>query len=451
MPVEPRQGGMTTTFDTSSNAFAHPARNVSLGELRVFSAGDEVFEASFAPEASGDPAEDGFLGGLGERFDAVGCTSCHVNDGRAPGPTGDGPLPTGMITKLVTDDEQVLEHYGTQLQAHAVDGVVREGAVTVRFEEVQGAYGDGTPFTLRRPRYAVTDLAAGALPDDTVLSVRAAPPLVGLGLLEYVAPEDVFALADPTDDDGDGISGRPGEAIVPFEGAPVLGRFGWQASAATVEHQTATALLQDIGVTTRWFPDEDCQLVLAECPAPAGPVSGSYFSDGTRPPGGPDEPVELDDRELFELVAYTLLLAVPALRDTDDPQVQAGAATFDRIGCRSCHAGPFTTGDGEIAGLSQQVIDPGTDLLLYDLGDGLADRTVGGRPVTTEWRAAPLWGLGLTEVVADGPTGFLHDGRARTVAEAILWHGGEAADARDAFRTMPADERDALLAYLAAR
>jgi CxxC motif-containing protein (DUF1111 family) len=442
--LEPRQGGMTTTFDDTELAFAHPARNISLGQLRVFAAGDETFEASFAPEAAGDPREGGYLGGLGERFDAVGCTSCHVNDGRSPPPTGDGPLPVGMIAKLDTDDADVLDRYGAQLQRDAV-GVAPEGAVTVTYQEIEGTYGDGTPYSLRRPTYGVTDLAHGALPEGTVLAVRSAPPLIGLGLLEYVAPQDVLAQADPADDDGDGISGRPGEAVVPFEDAPVLGRFGWQATAATVEHQTATALLHDIGVTTRWFPDERCQQPPRVCPPADGPLDPAALDVA------PAVPVELGDQDLFDLVGYTLLLAVPAVRDVDDPEVRRGAAVFERIGCTSCHAGPITTGEGEIRGLSEQVIDPGTDLLLYDMGEDLADRTLAGEPVTTEWRAAPLWGLGLAELVAGGPVGYLHDSRARTVAEAILWHGGEGTPAREAFRTLPAAERDALLAYLAAR
>jgi CxxC motif-containing protein (DUF1111 family) len=358
-----------------------------------------------------------------------------------------------MIARI---DPTAIGSYGDQLQRDALEGLTADARVTVRFEEVAGTYGDGTPYTLRRPVYAVDDLSGGALPDDTVLSVRNAPPLIGLGLLEQIAPEDLLAHADPDDDNGDGVSGRAAEAHVPFRDEPVIGRFGWQASAASVEHQTALALLEDLGITTHWFPENECQQDRVACPRPDGPVApdlpeGDIHGSDVFGAGEAQAGVEMDDRTFYELTFYTLAVAVPAVRDTGDEDVRRGAALFDEIGCTSCHAGPFTTADGEVRGLGGQVIDPGTDLLLYDLGDGLADRTLAREPVPTEWRAAPLWGLGLADTVLGSPARYLHDGRARTVAEAILWHGGEAEPARERFRELTAADREALLAYLSAR
>lgn len=466
-----RQGGMTTTFDDTAEAFARSARSLANDDRRRFGEGDTVFEAHFT-----ESDEDEFTG-LGELVDGTGCMSCHVNDGRANGPQGDGPLPEGFVVKLDSDDPDVLATYGSQLQRTFVDTLsgdasTGDGLVEVRYEDVEGTYEDGTPFTLRRPVYETTDLAHGDLPGDTVLSVRQAPPLVGLGLLELITVDDLMQIADPDDADGDGISGELGVARVPFRDEPLIGRFGWQAEAASVEHQTALALFHDLGVTNHWFPRATCETDPDDCPRPDGPVDpealeyqvdrsgenavggeGAEYEeqDSTGGAGGVSETAtELADRDLHTLTVYTQALAVPALRDADDPEVIRGKGLFDDLGCASCHVGPFTTGSEGMPGLTEQVIDPGTDLLLYDLGEDLADRTVAGEPVPTQWRTPPLWGLGLAEVIGEYPT-YLHDGRARTVEEAILWHGGEAFPARERFRSLTAAEREAVLTYLAAR
>jgi CxxC motif-containing protein (DUF1111 family) len=445
--IDPRQGGMTTAFDDSATAFARAARNLSPSQLRVFSDGKDLFESTFTPDGAADT-----VAGLGPRFDAVGCSSCHVNDGRSPGPSGDGVLPTGMIVRLTPDTSP----YGPQLQADHVEGVA-EGVTSVRYEEVAGTYADGTPYALRAPTYEVADTSSGPLPDDTTIGVRLAPPLIGLGLLEGIPRAELQDRADPDDMNDDGVAARIGEAWVPWLEQPVFGRFGWQASAADVEHQLALALIHDMNVTTAWFPTEACDTTprdAAACPRPDGPATDGWTVDGWTGEPLPDPPVsatELGDRELFTLTTYSRLLAVPAVRDAADPTVRRGRAVFEEVGCASCHSGGYTTDDTDISGLSGQVIDPGTDLLLYDMGDGLADRTVGGEVVPSRWRTAPLWGLGLAEVVLGGAPTYLHDGRARTVEEAILWHGGDADASQQEFRRLPVADRGALLAYLAAR
>jgi CxxC motif-containing protein (DUF1111 family) len=445
--VDPRQAGMTTAFDDTETAFARAARNLSPNQLRVFSDGKELFEGEFTPEGTGDTVP-----GLGPRFDASSCSSCHVNDGRSRGPDGDGVLPTGMIVRLDPDTSP----YGPQLQSHAVTGT-GEAETSVRYEEVEGTYADGTPYSLRAPTYQVTDQTSGTLPDDTTIGVRLAPPLIGLGLLEGIPRSELQDRADPDDMNDDGVAGRIGEARVPWLDQPVFGRFGWQASAADVEHQLALALIHDMNVTTGWFPTEACDHAPwdeAVCPRPDGPATEGWTVDGWTGEPLPDPPpstTELGDRDLFTLTLYSRALAVPAIRDVERPAVRRGRAVFEQVGCASCHDGGYTTDETDMSGLSGQRIDPGTDLLLYDMGDGLADRTIGGQVVESHWRTAPLWGLGLADVVLGEPATYLHDGRARTVEEAILWHGGDAAASQASFLELSEEDRADLLTYLAAR
>jgi CxxC motif-containing protein (DUF1111 family) len=217
-----------------------------------------------------------------------------------------------------------------------------------------------------------------------------------------------------------------------------------------------TALFHDIGLTNRYFPTVVCGTPTATCPRASTPVTGHpvVFVNGKAilPAGSGFEEAtyEVSDARLYTLTEYSETLAVPSLKNPDDPRVRRGRAVFERLSCESCHAGPYTTGSGPYLGLSHQRIDPGTDLLVHDMGTGLDDRTVGGTPIPTEWRTAPLWGIGMTRTVT-GHTTFLHDGRARSMAEAILWHGGEAARAQRGFVELSRADRDALIRYLGSR
>jgi len=321
--------------------------------------------------------------------------------------------------------------YGGQLNPDAILGVPPEGRATVTYTEIPGTYGDGEAFSLRAPTYELTDLAFGPLDPSVQISPRAAPFLVGLGLLAAIDEADILARADPDDGDGDGISGRPNWVWDLREQRTVLGRFGWKANQPTLEQQIAGAFLGDIGLTSPLFPDQNCTAVQTEC---------------LEAPDGGDP--EVDQLKIDEVTFYTRYLAVPARRDVDDPIVQRGEALFTAVGCAACHTPALTTGTVEDApALSQQRIHPYTDLLVHDLGDALAD----GRPDFTasghEWRTAPLWGLGLIQTVNRHML-LLHDGRARGVAEAILWHGGEAGAARESFRTLSAADRAALVRFL---
>ena len=284
---------------------------------------------------------------------------------------------------------------------------------------------------MRKPTYRIDGLGYGPLPPDIMISPRIAPALIGLGLLEAISEQDILAHADPDDRDGDGISGRPNRVWDRRAGTLKLGRFGWKAGEPTVEQQSASAFLADMGITSSLFPDEPCALAQQTCrDAPEG--------------GAP----EIDDLRLGWVVSYSRTLGVPQRRDLGDPEVQRGKLLFASAKCASCHVDTYRTSSfAPIPELGDQVIHPYTDLLLHDMGGGLADHRPDFDASGTEWRTPPLWGLGLIQTVNKHDE-LLHDGRARGPAEAILWHDGEAAASRWAFVAMSIDDRRALVRFL---
>ena len=301
--------------------------------------------------------------------------------------------------------------YGDQLNEHAILGVPAEGHVVIDDDEVAGTYGDGTPYSLAKPRYTFVDLAFGSL-DGAMVSPRVAPAMIGLGLLEAVPEATLVALADPDDADGDGISGRINRLD---DGS--AGRFGWKANVATLRRQAAGAALGDIGLTTSLLPDQNCPPAQVACAAALK-----------------DPQPEMSDDFLDRLVTYASTLAVPAERDGGNPEVALGLEKFRDFGCAACHMPTLKTDSAAaLPELRNQTFHPFTDLLLHDMGEGLADGRPDGSATGSEWRTPPLWGLGLVEKV-NRHDRLLHDGRARGFAEAILWHGGEAEAAKEAFR-----------------
>ena len=306
------------------------------------------------------------------------------------------------------------------------------------YEEVPVALNGGETASLRRPAWSVVDLGYGPMAPDVMRSPRVAPPMIGLGLLEAVHPADVAAGADPDDADGDGVSGRTSEVRGPAAGSARLGRFGWKASAATVREQSAKAFSEDIGISSPDAPAPwgDCTEAQAACRALPSGVQRAL--------GDTEAPDPILDLVTF----YSSNLAVPARRDVGDPEVLRGKALFHSSGCASCHTPKFVTRrDAARPEHRFQLIWPYTDLLLHDMGDGLADHRPVGAASGREWRTAPLWGIGLTGTVS-GHTFFLHDGRARNLLEAVLWHGGEGQAARDAVVAMPPSDRRALIRFL---
>ena len=423
-------GGETTAFSQGRNAFELSARNLNNEERRTFEVGDSFFNQNWVTAPASTEARDG----LGPTFNAQSCSSCHSHDGRAKPPDHDDDPTRGLLLRLsVPGPDGPVEEptYGGQLQDRAINGVPPEGRISIRYETITGEYADGATYTLRKPTYTIMEPAFGPLHPDVMTSPRIAPATIGMGLLEAIPEDAVLALADPEDSDGDGISGRPNMVWDDEQGRQVLGRFGWKASQPTVERQSAGAFHGDIGITSRHFPEENCPPAQSAClEAPNG--------------GSPEVP----DERLGKVTFYVQTLAVPAMRNVDDPQVREGARLFMEAGCGACHTPRHETAeDYPIRPLRGQVFFPYTDLLLHDMGEGLADNRPDGDASGREWRTPPLWGIGLVETV-NGHTMFLHDGRARSIEEAVLWHDGEARQSRDYFIGLSSEERESVIRFL---
>ncbi|MEO0543279.1 MAG: di-heme oxidoredictase family protein [Pseudomonadota bacterium] len=419
---EELQGGSgtnTTRFDT--NAFSLPSGALSFEERSDFFIGNGVFDRPWVPAPSSTIASDG----LGPLFNARSCQGCHIKDGRGHPPEPGDVNMVSMLFGLSDADGGPDPVFGHQFQDQAIVGFQSEGKVTVAYEDLPFTYGDGTTVMLRQPVYTTS----APLAPSVSLNPRIAPPMIGLGLIEAITPEAIAAHTDPNDLDRDGISGR-----LPMVGEK-LGRFGWKAMAPTLLAQTTTAFSNDMGLSTRVRPASwgDCTKVQDAC-------LGAIHGDDDGNPEIADELLEL-------VVFYSKHLAVPARRDVNDPQVLRGKQLFYETQCVACHVPKFATSADADAPLRNQLIWPYSDFLLHDLGEGLADQNPTADRRGSEWRTTPLWGIGMTETV-NGHTFFLHDGRARSLEEAILWHGGEALTARDNFAALTSQERADVIRFL---
>jgi CxxC motif-containing protein (DUF1111 family) len=316
--------------------------------------------------------------------------------------------------------------FGTQLQLRSVGSITPEARATLQYVARSGSFADGTPFQLYEPQYTLTG-GYEPLPQGVLFSPRVAPAVFGLGLLEAVPPGEILSRADPRDRNRDGVSGRPNIVFDAVSRRYALGRFGWKANVANLVQQTAGAYNGDMGITSPLFPAESCEGQYGECAAHGNEVTAETVQD---------------------VALYTRTLGVPARRNLDDALATRGERLFYRSGCASCHAPTLRTVSlPGVPEVSNQVIHPYTDLLLHDMGPALADSRPDFLASGSEWRTPPLWGIGLVESV-NGHTHFMHDGRARSLLEAVLWHGGEAKAARDRVLQMRADEREALVAFL---
>ncbi len=447
-PFEAKPGGAATTrARETADAFSQSSANMPFAREMDFKLGNGLFRKIWVAAPSSTKASDG----LGPLFNARACQDCHLKDGRGHPPEGPQDGRVSMFLRLSvpggpgvpaipgTHPTQPDPVYGGQLQDLAVLGQAAEAWMAVTYRDHPVTLGDGTVVTLRQPTYAMDRPAYGAPAPDLMISPRVAPQMIGLGLLEAIPAADILALADPDDADGDGISGRPNIAWSPEFGRPMLGRFGLKAGAATVREQSAGAFAGDMGLSNPLHPDPwgDCTAAQADCrAAPAGQEPGQR--DG----------LEVDGASLDLVTFYSRNLAVPERRNVDDPQVLRGKEIFHQARCTACHQPKFVTHRlADQPEQSFQLIWPMTDLLLHDMGEGLADHRPEGRADGREWRTAPLWGLGLTARVS-GHMQLLHDGRARSILEAILWHGGEAESARAMVADLPATDRAALIRYL---
>ena len=445
-------GALTSRKKPNADAFSHHSANMSFEKQLDFRVGDGLFRRLWVSAPASTRAADG----LGPLFNARACQRCHLRDGRGHPPSANWPADdaTSMFLRLGVPPRTEAERralssgrravipeptYGAQLQDLAIQGHAPEGRMRIVYTETPVRLSGGEVASLRAPIYSVTDLGYGPMREGVMISPRVAPPMIGLGLLEAVSEDHIVAAADPEDADRDGISGRANRVWSRKLNRLALGRFGWKAGNATIEDQASGAFSGDIGISTPLHPDGGGECTSRQAACLRAP-------DGNSPEFGNVEA----HREVVDLVVfYSRNLAVPARRDIDDPEVLAGKRVFYRTGCISCHRPKFIT-PRNLAGMpeqSRQLIWPYTDLLLHDMGDGLADGRPEGRADGREWRTPPLWGIGLTKTVS-GHTFFLHDGRARGLLEAILWHGGEAKAQRDEVIAMPPEERRRLIRFL---
>ncbi|MBB3540590.1 CxxC motif-containing protein (DUF1111 family) [Rhizobium sp. BK176] len=441
-------GGATSIDPATEDSFSHISATIPFEEEQPFRLGNALFKKLWVSAPSSTQASDG----LGPLFNARSCMSCHVNDGRGKPPEG-GVSATSMFLRLsrpaATPDEQraianaeIVNFpdpvYGHQLQDLAVPGLPSEGKMAIRYSEVTVTLAGGETASLRRPSYEVTNPGYGPLDPATTISPRVAPAMIGLGLIEAIPEADILAHADPDDTNGDGIHGKAAVVRDHRTGKIALGRFGWKAQNASVRDQSADAFSNDIGISTPDQPDShgDCTVAEAKC---REMPTGVQKRLGKEEAPGP----------ILDLVTfYSANLAVPARRKASFPATLQGKKIFYQSGCISCHVPKFVTRrDSADKAQSFQLIWPYSDFLLHDMGEGLADGQQVGSANGREWRTPPLWGIGLTQTVS-GHSFFLHDGRARNLTEAILWHGGEAQKARDAFASLPKDDRQALITFL---
>ncbi|MBU2963280.1 c-type cytochrome [Citreicella sp. C3M06] len=444
-PFEARPAGAATVpARRDAQAFAQPAAGIQGEALMGWHLGQALFDKLWAPSPSSTRASDG----LGPLYNARSCQACHIRDGRGHAPDGGGAV--SMVLKLSVPadpeaDAPAIEDwiatapdpvYGIQIQDFGAIGQPAEAQVDVSYELIEVPLSGGETATLRKPRYTASALGYGPLAPGAMLSPRVAPQMIGLGLLEAIPAAEILARADPQDSDGDGISGRAAIVWSVEYDQPMLGRFGWKGIEPTIRDQIASAFSTDIGIST-WLR-----------PAAGGDCTAAQTRCTEAPHGVDAEGAEISREALETVVHFSRSLGVPARRDMDDAQVLRGKQLFHDTGCTACHTPKHVTARlTDAPERSFQLIWPFTDLLLHDMGEGLADHRPEGRATGREWKTPPLWGIGLTGQVS-GHTQYLHDGRAGSLLEAVLWHGGEAQRQRDAVTAMPPADRSALIRYL---
>jgi CxxC motif-containing protein (DUF1111 family) len=419
-------GGSQTVFEKGAGAYGTMFPNLTQEREAVHEIGDMAFSSTFvtAP-ATINP-------GLGPIFNNVSCTSCHINDGRGKPPGNNEQISSLLIRLSIPGTDahggpNPAPGFGGQLQQRAVFGVKPEAFVKIDYAEQQYQFTDGEGYSLRFPTYTLQDPYID-LPAGLMISPRVAPPVFGLGLLEAVDEAEIIALADPADRNGDGISGKANYGWSVLKGKRMLGRFGWKAANPSLIQQSAGAYNEDMGITSFVFPKESS--------------SGQEQYDGL------DDEYEVSDSLLNAVAFYVRSLAVPARRNANDAQVLAGKMIFKAAKCSACHVPRLQTATNvAFPEISNQTIFPYTDLLVHDMGDDLADNRPDFDADGHEWRTSPLWGIGLTQVV-NGHQNFLHDGRARTLMEAVMWHGGEAEASRNYVKNLSKTDRESLIKFI---
>jgi CxxC motif-containing protein (DUF1111 family) len=420
-------GGKQTVFVRGSGAFSQAFSGLTASKDGMHGFGDAAFEATF----NSDKTQLNY--GLGPIFNNQSCGSCHIADGRGKAPKAGESLSSLLLRISIAGEgphgtPNPVPGFGGQLQQRGIFGILAEAGVNVSYTETNFQFADGEAYSLREPHFDIVNPYI-PMPAGMMVSPRMATPVFGLGLLEAIPESAILEHADENDANGDGISGKPNYAYDVLSKSIKLGRFGWKAVQPSIIQQSAGAYVEDMGVTNMIFSNE------------------SAFGQPQYSDAGLGKH-ELGDSTLYAVAYYIKTLAVPGRRDVDDPAVKSGKKIFSSIGCNGCHVSKYITAtDVLYPELSNQVIYPYSDLLLHDMGSGLADNRPDHRASGTEWRTPPLWGIGLTGIV-NGHNNFLHDGRARSLTEAILWHGGEAENAKNNFKNLSKADRAALLKFL---
>ena len=409
------QGGDLSSNIPGRNGLQAPAPNISSHELL------KKQVDGFGPFHSKKSVEEG----LGPFFINSSCGGCHVNNGKGNVRISRSRNKENHIVVKVSlrglnpdGSPRDLPDIGEQLKDRMMKGSKkrRQFKMRLRWRKIKGRYPDGSSYTLRKPR--LTFRIKRFKRNEVIRSLRMTPPVVGVGLLESIPEEDILKQSDPYDSDNDQISGVPNYVPNKRTEGFSIGRFGFRASHPTVEQQTAAASFHDMGVTNTLFNN-------------AG------------------EEKEMSDNELELLTVYQMLASVPMARNQGDAEVIKGKSLFKQIGCNDCHVMTQKTKNEKYSELDGQTIHPFTDLLLHDMGPGLADKRAEFSASGSEWKTTPLWGLGFVGTVSSKVNQhYLHDGRAKTIEEAILWHGGEAKASQERFKNLEKSDRQTLIKFL---
>jgi CxxC motif-containing protein (DUF1111 family) len=461
-PQEIKQGGDTGISIASSESYSKPSSNITASRKGSFFIGNAFFRQPWVIAPASTDSRDG----LGALFNVAACQSCHVKDGRGHAPMNADDDADSLLIRLAmpaTTDEQrqqlkdsLIEKvahpmYGGQLQDRGIQGVPAEARIAVQWTDKPVTFADGHVETLRAPTFHLTNPGYGVFDEELMVSPRVALPMIGLGLLEQIPDADIKKQAASNHKNNNDIKGKFNWVMDPQTGKVALGRFGWKAGQTKLITQNQSAFNEDMGLTSNIRPNESCMPTQIVC---------IKATTGADEQGNGKPPVEVNDEVAKFVEFYTRNLAVPHRRNADDKLVLAGKKRFYDMGCQSCHTPRYQLPKTADDHLEQhgQVIYPYTDMLLHDMGDDLADRTIAGKlppknlqveflANSYEWRTPALWGVGLAQTV-DPQATFLHDGRARTLMEAVLWHGGEAKKQQQKVLTLDKQGRAELNAFL---
>jgi len=432
-PLSP--GGETSQIFQNKYSFTLEAKNLSLEAKLDFSVGNGFFKNPWVPAPATTTARDG----LGPLFNTNGCEKCHIRDGRGERLTTEGIQKVSTLIRLILppDTPALTEQqtiygplpdpiYGHQFQPLSTPNISAEGNVQVIWHSKIETLHDGTNVTLKWPEITLSNLQYGKLNANTQLSARIAPAMIGLGLLEQIKQQDILKNQSSQAKRDDNIKGEVNWVWDNRLKQTVIGRFGWKAAQPNIFQQNAAAFHGDLGLTTSVFSHPTCTKAQTHCL--------------TAPNGGK---TEVSDKILNFIQHYTRHINVPK-RNTLEKK---GEVIFKEAKCNVCHRPNYITQiNDSLPALSNQVIYPYTDMLLHDMGPNLASNQE-FLATRQQWRTPPLWGLGKHEIVT-GQLSLLHDGRASSMLEAILWHGGEAQESVNIVKSLPTQQRQLLISFL---